>query len=121
MYRVRWPWASRSMRSPRCPSSARAAPRLTAVVVLPTPPFCMATAIVRANLGPSLAEHGGSGPPRQVENASASRKAPGVLIPLIAGPGGGALPAVVRPHYLSRRDTDPALRAIALAPVSCAA
>src|ERR1700687_4455796 len=51
------------MRSTRWPNSARAAPRFTAVVVLPTPPFCMATAIVRANLGPSLAEDGHSGGP----------------------------------------------------------
>src|SRR5882672_12915565 len=58
MYRVRWPWASRSIKSTRWPSSARAAPALTAVVVLPTPPFCMATAIVRAKIGPSLAEAG---------------------------------------------------------------
>src|SRR6266849_6314591 len=40
----------------RWPISASAAPRLTAVVVLPTPPFCMATAIVRAKSVPSLTE-----------------------------------------------------------------
>src|SRR6266849_11179608 len=40
----------------RWPISASAAPRLTAVVVLPTPPFCMATAIVRAKSAPSLTE-----------------------------------------------------------------
>src|SRR6478752_7296566 len=40
----------------RCPNSARAAPRLTAVVVLPTPPFCIATAIVRAKSDASLTE-----------------------------------------------------------------
>src|SRR5258705_11541966 len=60
MYRVRWPCASRSIKSTRWPSSAKAAPRLTAVVVLPTPPFCMATAIVRAKIGPSLTEAGKS-------------------------------------------------------------
>src|SRR6202171_1653765 len=58
MYSVRWPWASRSIKSTRWPNSARAAPRFTAVVVLPTPPFCMATAIVRAKIGPSLTEAG---------------------------------------------------------------
>src|SRR5207245_5224605 len=58
MYRVRWPWASRSISRTRCPISASAAPRLTAVVVLPTPPFCIATAIVRAKSAPSLTEAG---------------------------------------------------------------
>src|SRR5437879_10900616 len=56
MYRVRWPCASRSMSRTRWPISASAAPRLTAVVVLPTPPFCIATAIVRAKSAPSLTE-----------------------------------------------------------------
>src|SRR5256885_8472381 len=46
------------MRRTRCPTSASAAPRLTAVVVLPTPPFCIATAIVRAKSAPSLTEPG---------------------------------------------------------------
>src|SRR5579859_2600958 len=44
------------MRSTLWPSSASAAPRLTAVVVLPTPPFCIATAIVRVKSAPSLTE-----------------------------------------------------------------
>ena len=39
------PWGSRSMISVRNPSSARQAPTLMAVVVLPTPPFWLATAI----------------------------------------------------------------------------
>src|SRR3954449_3350132 len=34
------------MTSTRRPASARAAPRLTAVVVLPTPPFWLATAMI---------------------------------------------------------------------------
>src|SRR5205809_5612109 len=42
---VRCPWGSRSMRRTRFPSSARAHLRFTAVVVLPTPPFWLATAI----------------------------------------------------------------------------
>src|SRR5450759_2773096 len=58
MYRVRWPCASRSMSNIRCPNSARAAPRFTAVVVLPTPPFCIATAIVRAKIASSLTQGG---------------------------------------------------------------
>src|ERR1700736_5281019 len=51
----------------RWPTSARAAPRLTAVVVLPTPPFCMATAIVRAKSAPSLTEAERDRPRRDVE------------------------------------------------------
>src|SRR6202171_467218 len=42
---VRWPWGSRSMRRTRLPSSASAHPRFTAVVVLQTPPFWLATAM----------------------------------------------------------------------------
>src|SRR4029077_8876716 len=45
MLMVRWPWGSRSMRRTRFPSSARAHPRFTAVVVLPPPPFWLATAM----------------------------------------------------------------------------
>src|SRR3990172_7172420 len=43
-----FPWGSRSTISTRSPSSAIPAPRLTAVVLLPTPPFWFATAITRA-------------------------------------------------------------------------
>src|SRR3977135_3367619 len=75
MYRVRWAGASRSIRSTRWPSSARAAPRFTAVVVLPTPPFCMATAIVRAKIGPSLTEAGISG--------GSTRMAPPLIIDVV--------------------------------------
>src|SRR6195256_6520870 len=49
----------------RCPNSASAAPRLTAVVVLPTPPFCIATAIVRAKSDASLTEGGLDRPKRE--------------------------------------------------------
>src|SRR5438270_919580 len=45
---VRWAWASRSIRRTLCSASASAAPRLTAVVVLPTPPFWFAIEMVRA-------------------------------------------------------------------------
>src|ERR1035437_6952306 len=62
MYRVRWPCASRSMSNTLCPNSASAAPRFTAVVVLPTPPFCIATAIVRAKIAPSLTQGGADRP-----------------------------------------------------------
>src|SRR5687768_5433273 len=43
---VALPWGSRSMSRMRKPSSARAQPRFTAVVVLPTPPFWFATAMI---------------------------------------------------------------------------
>ena len=48
---VALPWGSRSTTRTRNPSSARPAPRLTAVVVLPTPPFWLATAMIRG-VGP---------------------------------------------------------------------
>src|SRR5215216_3665564 len=44
---VRWAWGSRSIRQTVLPISARAAPRLTVVVVLPTPPFWFIRAMVR--------------------------------------------------------------------------
>ena len=44
---VALPCGSRSTTSTRKPISARPAPRLTAVVVLPTPPFWLATAMMR--------------------------------------------------------------------------
>ena len=49
---VRWAWGSRSMSITRWPASARAAPTLTAVVVLPTPPFWLMVAI--RLIGPPL-------------------------------------------------------------------
>src|SRR5579884_3725535 len=48
---VALPWGSRSTTSTRKPISARAAPRLTAVVVLPTPHFRLAMARVRGRGG----------------------------------------------------------------------
>src|SRR5437868_2294895 len=44
---VRWAWGSRSIKQTRLPISAMAAPRLTVVVVLPTPPFWFIRAMVR--------------------------------------------------------------------------
>src|SRR5688572_4865234 len=44
---VRCACGSRSTRHTRLPSSASAAPRLTVVVVFPTPPFWFITAMVR--------------------------------------------------------------------------
>src|SRR5690349_4769189 len=42
------PCGSRSMTRTLCPAAASAVARLTAVVVLPTPPFWLATAMIRA-------------------------------------------------------------------------
>src|SRR5665213_1497226 len=52
---VALPWGSRSMTRTRNPSSASAAPRLTDVVVLPTPPFWLATARTRGSGLPEAA------------------------------------------------------------------
>src|SRR3954469_21154228 len=46
--RVAWAWGSRSTISTRRPREARPAPRLTVVVVLPTPPFWFISATTRA-------------------------------------------------------------------------
>src|ERR1700681_2117186 len=91
----------------RCPNSASAAPRFTAVVVLPTPPFCIATAIVRAKSAPSLADSGfpwglsdqvAAGPfPRPLTMAAV------FVVPLIAAVVGSAFATVVGRQYLSRR------------------
>src|SRR5437867_2330618 len=43
-----FPCGSRSTTRTRFPASARHAPRLTAVVLLPTPPFWLAMAMIRA-------------------------------------------------------------------------
>src|SRR5487761_1049896 len=109
------------MRSTLWPSSARAAPRLTAVVVLPTPPFCMATAIVRAKIGPSLTEACQSSLRRPVPSPRHSRMAPVFVIPLIAGAVGGAFAVVVARQYLSRRKPYQATWAVALAMFAAAA
>src|SRR5580693_3094120 len=53
------PCGSKSTRRTRRPTSARAAPRLIVVVVLPTPPFWLQTATVRA--GPCSISGSGSG------------------------------------------------------------
>src|SRR5688500_9046421 len=45
---VAFPCGSPSTSSVRCSAAARLAARLTAVVVLPTPPFWFATAMIRA-------------------------------------------------------------------------
>src|SRR5450759_3183360 len=81
MYSVRWPCASRSMSNTLCPNSASAAPRFTAVVVLPTPPFCIATAIVRAKSDASLTQGGQDRPNRGCDRSRASTIGRGVRDP----------------------------------------
>src|SRR5688500_19750306 len=54
------PWGSRSTTSVRYPSSARQAPRFTDVVVLPTPPFWLATASTRGRADASAVMGGGA-------------------------------------------------------------
>src|SRR5439155_13839319 len=49
------PWASRSRTSVRRPAAASAVAKLMAVVVLPTPPFWLATAMMRARRTATLA------------------------------------------------------------------
>src|SRR5699024_12700902 len=53
------PWGSKSTMSTLRPYCASAAPRLIVVVVLPTPPFWLHIAMIRA--GPWPASGGGSG------------------------------------------------------------
>src|SRR4051794_9094439 len=60
---VRWAWGSRSIRQTLLPSSARAAPRLTVVVVLPTPPFWFIRAMIRMVLAASVGAGRGSARP----------------------------------------------------------
>ena len=48
---VALPWGSRSTSSTRRWVAASEAARFTAVVVLPTPPFWFATAMMRLNIG----------------------------------------------------------------------
>ena len=72
-----FPWGSRSTTRTRRPDSARAAPRFTAVVVLPTPPFWLAMAMIR---GSSSGRSPGSSPSSAVAASAAgsgSAAAPG--------------------------------------------
>ena len=57
------PCGSRSMISARWPSSARQAPTLIVVVVLPTPPFWLATAMTRGSGRPTGSGTTSSPPP----------------------------------------------------------
>ena len=55
------PWGSRSTTRTRRPDSASAAPRFTAVVVLPTPPFWLAMAMIRGSSSGRALDPVGSG------------------------------------------------------------
>src|ERR1700704_3765903 len=93
------------MRRTRWPISASAAPRFTAVVVLPTPPFCIATAIVRAKIVPSLT-HGGENRERRGESpGSASTIGRGVRDPYERAGGTVALWRPASGAYRRRRST----------------
>src|SRR4051794_36384249 len=48
-------WGSRSTSNTRLPSRCRPTPRLKVVVVLPTPPFWLTMAVMRAVVGPATA------------------------------------------------------------------
>jgi hypothetical protein len=48
MAAVEFAWESQSMRRVGCSAAARQAAKFTAVVVFPTPPFWLATAMIRA-------------------------------------------------------------------------
>src|SRR5919201_5698832 len=65
------PCGSRSTTRTRWPFSASAAPRLTAVVLLPTPPFWLATATIRA-AGTSFLVEGAVDPPVSRRRGAAS-------------------------------------------------
>src|SRR6267378_8607067 len=52
MAAVAFAWESQSTRRVGCSAVARQAARFTAVVVLPTPPFWFATAMIRAKYSP---------------------------------------------------------------------
>src|SRR5438270_6923430 len=77
---VAWAWGSRSMTPTRRPHSARAAARLTAVVVLPTPPFWLMMAIrrmekllFREGRGKRSADYKGLGKPGKPQAALPDR------------------------------------------------
>src|SRR5581483_3783093 len=74
------PWGSMSTISTFSPTAASAVARLIAVVVLPTPPFWLATASTRRRWGSAATAQS-----RQLEHAAvgaaAARQQPGVEIP----------------------------------------
>src|SRR3954468_23637478 len=77
------PWGSRSMSSTLRPYSTRAAPRLMVDVVLPTPPFWLHIAMMRA--GPCSVRGFGSGRGRCRARAGSCREAAPISGPLSCG------------------------------------
>src|SRR5690349_4880610 len=73
------PCGSKSTSSTRRPTSARAAPRLMVVVVLPTPPFWLHMAMMRA--GPWLVRAAGSGKSGMARPVGPSRPGPTASVP----------------------------------------
>ena len=90
------PCGSRSMISVRWPSSARQAPTLMVVVVLPTPPFWLATAMTRGSGRPAGRSSSGS--------AVGSRRPQERLIAAALGRAQAA-PGRAAPHSLTRSRT----------------
>src|SRR6516165_1116502 len=78
-----FPCGSRSTTSTRLPCRARQAARLTAVVVLPTPPFWLAIVMTRQEGGRG---HSRSFPPRAASAASAALATGAAWLPA-TGPG----------------------------------
>ena len=74
------PWGSESTARTRRSAAARLAARLMAVVVLPTPPFWLATAMIRPNHPPPKARRIARAPrqPRCFTWNTRARRAPGV-------------------------------------------
>ena len=73
------PWGSKSTSSTLRPYSASAAPRLIVVVVLPTPPFWLHMAMIRA--GPWLASGAGTGKSGNGRPVTPSWPAPADSVP----------------------------------------
>src|SRR5690606_4394810 len=69
-----FPWGSRSRRRARYPLMAREAARLTALVVLPTPPFWLMTAIMTGEPGAWSVSRETAGAVFEAETGGVSRE-----------------------------------------------
>src|SRR5258708_2094853 len=85
-------WGSRSTNSTECPSSARAAPRLIAVVVLPTPPFWL-----------TIARTVALAPPKSLGSAFEDNPISGAIPRIVAKKAVAANPTYYRPTTSSHR------------------
>src|SRR6201991_2093377 len=81
------PWGSLSISSTRSPTAARAVPRLIAVVVLPTPPFWLATTSTRR----ARSDLAGTAKPLHAHDAASGitqgRYHVGLILPISSGLG----------------------------------